>query len=826
MELPREIEDLMTVAVKEAGNIQSEAIEPIHLFIAVCKLNPPLVAEAFQAQAIDPELLRRQLRAFADAECPKHSDGPKRVSARVMDALDKARAWSKATGHPLGIAGVLITLLELPDDLLKTAYSREGLPVVSLVAELNERLLDEKKQSSAEAKILPSMAEKRVAENRVSDRRISKGPQPDKPIVVERVIHPSTPILDLCGKDYTWLALNGKIDPVIGRRQEINRVIRILLQKQKNNPALVGDAGVGKTTIVEGLALRAAADDAPREIRDWRIVELLLTALVAGTIYRGELEQRLHSIMNEVESDPQLVLFIDELHTLIGGGAAIGAMDIANILKPALARGQMRVIGATTTGEYRRYIEKDPALERRFQPVRVEEPTPAQARKILQGLRPIYESHHGVRITDEALDAAVELSVEYLTDRRLPDKARDLLDQAAVKKRFLSLTPSKVPNTTLEVTREDIAEMVSEWIGIPLERLFFRATSQPSEQIEEALKKRVIGQDEAVTEVARAVRTALAGLAQRERPSAVFFFMGPTGVGKTEMAKALAGFLFGDERRLIRFDMSQFMEEHAVSKFIGSPPGYVGHDEGGLLTDAVRSRPYSVILFDEIEKAHPRISDLFLQVFDEGRLTDSRGRTADFRNTIIILTSNIFLSSSDPQKQQRYGFRVNDPKLDEAEDHKPESRLPTQDELRKTLLKHFRPEFINRINKLVQFRALGATEIRTIIDKIVGRVQQRLADKDLRLELLPTAYEALTQAGHKPEWGARELERVIEHQIVEPLAQGLLSGRFKSGETVYVFASANGVTVTNQQPDEVQPGLDEKYFVTRRTLTQRRKEES
>ena len=795
MELPKEIEELMNVAVKEAARIESEAIEPVHLFIAACKLNPPLVAEAFQTHSVDPKQLRRRLREFAHAECPKHEGGPQRVSSGVMEALDKVRSWSHAAGYPMSVAGLLIALLKSHDDRMRKAYSVEAVPVDALIDELNQKLLDEKTRISAAAMIPSPQSERRISENRRSDRRTAKALEPQKPPVVQRMTHPSTPTLDLCGKDYTWLALRGDFDPVIGRHDEIERVIRILLQKQKNNPALVGDAGVGKTSIVEGLAMRAAADDAPTEIRDWRIVELLLTALVAGTTYRGQLEERLQRIMDEVESDPQLVLFIDELHTLIGGGAAIGAMDIANILKPALARGRMRVIGATTTTEYRRYIEKDSALERRFQPVRIAEPAPAEALEILAGLRPIYESHHGVKITDEALSAAVELSVEYLADRRLPDKARDLIDQAAVKKRFLSLTPVNVKSTIPLVTREDVAEIVSEWTGIPVARLFFRASSQPPLQIEEALQRRVIGQNEAVTEVARAVRTALAGLAQPERPSAVFLFMGPTGVGKTEMAKALAEFLFGDERRMIRFDMSEYMEEHAAAKLIGAPPGYVGHDEGGVLTDAVRSHPYSVILFDEIEKAHPRISDLFLQIFDDGRLTDSRGRTADFRNTIIILTSNILLSAGDAQKQQRYGFRITDQKPDEAETDK-----PTQDELRKSLLKHFRPELVNRINKLVPFHALGAVQIRAIINKIIERVSERLADKGLELHLTPAASDALMEAGYKPEWGARELERVIEHQIVEPLAQGLLDGRFKPGDAVYVVPSGDGVIVTNEKP--------------------------
>ena len=795
MEMPKEIEELMTIAVSEAAHLRAEAIEPVHVFIAACRvLTPPLVSDALNAYGIDPQKLRRRLRAMASEECIKHADGPQRVSGRVMIALDNARVWSHANGHPLGIGGLFIALLEGPDQLLQKAYASEALPAAELVIDLKRRLAEAKISLGAEQTLQNPISEKREPEPRTSERRANEGPTE-----IPRWEHPYTPTLDACGNDYTAMARAGKIDPVIGRRDEIKRVIRILLQKQKNNPALVGEAGVGKTAIVEGLALRVAAEDAPSEIRDWRIVELLLTALVAGTTYRGELEERLRRIMVEVESDPQLILFIDELHTLIGAGSASGTLDIASILKPALARGKMRVIGATTTAEYRLYVEKDPALERRFQPVRVEEPTPAQAREILDGLRSVYESHHSVTITDEALDAAIEFSVEYLPDRRLPDKARDLIDQAAVKKRFISLTPGKMKSLTPEVGREDIAEIVAEWVGIPVERLFFNASALPQAQLEEALHRRVIGQNQAVAEVARAVRTSIAGLGQPERPSGVFLFMGPTGVGKTELAKALAQFLFGDERRLLRYDMSEYMEEHSAAKLIGAPPGYVGHDEGGALINAVRSHPYNVLLFDEVEKAHPRIWDLFLQIFDDGRLTDSHGRTADFRNTIIILTTNIRSAVDEEKKQPRYGFRVDREDLNESEE---ESHGPTQEELRQLLLKHFRPEFVNRIGKVVQFRALGPAEIRAIIDKLIERVRQRLADKSLELQLTPHAYDALSEAGYKPDWGARELERIIEHQIVEPLAHGLLDGRFKPGETIYVVPAAGGVAVT-KQPSKV-----------------------
>ena len=817
MELPKEIEELITLAVSDATELEAEVIEPIHLLIAACRLHPPVVADCLNAWKIDAQKLRQRLQAIAGEAYAKHPDGPQRISQRVMAALDQARRWSQENGHPLGVVTLIISLLESPDELLRKAYRRESLPADDLASDLKRRLSEptidapdaghsdadqldidhSDADQSDEANSATAVTEKRSSERRTLERR---APQTQFEIVRSeqvRLEHPYTPSLDSCSNDYTAAARAGRIDPIIGRRDEIKRVIRILLQKQKSNPVLVGEAGVGKTSIVEGLALQVVAQDAPAEIRNWRIVELSLTALVAGTTYRGELEERLRNIMTEVEADPQLILFIDELHTLIGAGSAIGALDVAGILKPSLARGKMRIIGATTTAEYRRYIEKDAALERRFQPVRVEEPTPAEARQILEGLRSVYESHHAVKITDEALDAAIEYSVEYLTGRRLPDKARDLVDQAAVRKRLIFLTPSNVRKGTPEIGREDIAGIVAEWAGIPVERLFFKATMQPPVRLEEALSRRVIGQDEAIAEVARAVRTSMAGLSQKGRPFGVFLFIGPTGVGKTELAKALAEFLFGNERRLVRFDMSEYMERQAVAKLIGAPPGYVGYDEGGLLIEAVRSHAYSVLLFDEIEKAHPSIWDLFLQIFDDGRLADSLGRTADFRNTIIILTANI-CSSEDENKKPRYGFRVNSKDQNEQAENKP-AAWSSQEELRQLLLKHFRPEFINRIGRVVQFQALGPNEIRSIIDKLIEKVRRRLTDKSLELELAPESYDSLAEAGYKPDWGARELERIIEHQIVEPLAHGLLEGRFKPGETIYVVPALDGVALTNQK---------------------------
>ena len=556
---------------------------------------------------------------------------------------------------------------------------------------------------------------------------------------------------------------------------------------------LVGEAGVGKTSIVEGLALRVAATDSPAEIREWRIVELALSSLVAGTKYRGEFEERIQKVIDEAESDPQLILFLDELHTLVGAGSAGGSLDAANILKPALARGRIRLIGATTPNEYRQYIEKDSALERRFQPVRVEEPTPEQTREILLELRSTYEAHHKVEITDEAIDAAVELSVKHLPDRRLPDKARDLIDRAAVARRFLTLSPNKVSEADQKrVTRDDVAQVVAQWTGIPVERLTADEQTRLLE-MEDALRKRVIGQDHAIEAVAQSIRTAMSGLSDPARPYGVFLFMGPTGVGKTELAKALAEFLFGDERRLVRFDMSEYMEEHTVSKLIGAPPGYVGHDEGGALTDAVRKTPYCVLLFDEVEKAHPRVSDIFLQIFDDGRLTDSHGRIADFHHAVIILTTNI--KGANERKPVR-GFRAGKP----AEAGNEREDELSSEEVNKLLLSRFRPELVNRFSRVIQFHRLGASQMREIINKLIVRVQGRVADKNIELHLASSAYDSLMKLGYKPEWGAREMERVIEQKIVQPLAQGLLAGEFKTGDVVYVVADGAEVTLTTTAP--------------------------
>jgi ATP-dependent Clp protease ATP-binding subunit ClpC len=639
-----------------------------------------------------------------------------------------------------------------------------------------------------------------------------------------------TPALDQYSRDLTRLASEGKLDPIIGREKEIERIIRVLSRRTKNNPALIGEAGVGKTAVAEGLAQKIVAGEVPDILKDKRVVALDLAGMVAGTRYRGEFEERLKRVIDEIrERSGEIIVFIDELHMIAGAGAAEGAIDASNMLKPALARGELQVVGATTLDEYRKHIEKDPALERRFQPIMVSEPTVEDTIEILKGLRDRYEAHHRVVISDEAIVAAAELSDMYITDRFLPDKAIDLIDEAGAKVRLQSTVPPvdvKGIEESLEaiqrekeaavkaedyekamklrekeqgikeelekaerdwarargmadatVTTEDIAEIVSGWTGIPATKLVEEEKARLL-KMEEALHKRVIGQEEAIEAVSEAIRRARAGLKDPNRPIGSFIFLGPTGVGKTELARALAEHLFGDEEALIRIDMSEYMEKHTVSRLIGAPPGYIGYEEAGQLTEPIRRRPYSVVLFDEIEKAHPDVLNILLQIMDDGRITDAKGRTVNFKNTVVIMTSNI--GGHLIKQAPTVGFRA------VTEEEKRFEAIKEQ--VLRELEKSFRPEFLNRVDEIIVFHPLTAEQIRKIVDILMLRVERELKAQQLTLKLTDAAKDVLAKEGFDPLLGARPLRRTIQRRIENPLASKLLRGEFSEGNIVVADA--------------------------------------
>ena len=653
-------------------------------------------------------------------------------------------------------------------------------------------------------------------------------------------------------RDLTEAARSGKLDPVIGREKEIQRVIQILSRRTKNNPVLIGEPGVGKTAIAEGLAERIASGDVPEELLDKRVLSLDLSGMVAGTKYRGEFEERIKNTLDEVKKDGNIILFIDELHTIVGAGSAEGAVDAANIIKPALGRGEIRVIGATTLNEYRKYIEKDAALERRFQPVTVGEPTPEATLEILKGLRDRYEAHHKLTITDEALDAAVQLSKRYIGDRFLPDKAIDLMDEAASQVRMTAESSSpdlkaleeKISTLHREkndaiaaqdfekaaqlrdieknyqeqvdierenwrkslsqnrgtVTADDIAKVVAGWTGIPVTRLT-EDESMRLLKLEEKLHQRVVGQDDAVTAVAKAIRRSRVGLKDPKRPIGSFLFLGPTGVGKTELCKTLAEAMFGDENAMVRIDMSEYMEKHTVSRLIGSPPGYVGHEEGGQLTEKVRRKPYSVVLFDEIEKAHEDVWNILLQILEDGVVTDSQGRRVDFKNTVIVMTSNVGARNitADGAKLGFDGKEKDETESDEA-------RFARIREAVMTDLKHtFRPEFLNRIDEIIVFRQLTQENIVEIARRMLAVTGKRMAQQGITLAMDDDAVEALAKDGFDPQYGARPLRRAIQNQVEDVVAEQMLEGQLKSGDTARICLRDGKVVITKDAAEAAAP---------------------
>ena len=787
-------------ARQEAGRLNHDYIGTEHLLLGLVKIGGGVAAEVLDGLGLSLQKIRLEIEKLVQPGPTTLSVGEIPFTPRAKKVLDLAVEEARVMGHNyIGTEHILLGLV------------REGEGIASQVLE-NLGIESE----SLREKILELLGGETQGAVGAGETKKSK-----------------TPALDAFGRDLTKLAREGKLDPVIGRGMEIERVTEILARRTKNNPVLLGEAGVGKTAIVEGLAQNIVAGNVPEILPNRRIVTLDLALMVAGTKYRGQFEERVKAVMNEIRRSEDVIVFIDELHTLVGAGAAEGAIDASNMLKPALSRGELQCIGATTLDEYRKHIEKDAALERRFQTILVEPPNVQETIEILKGLRDKYEAHHRAKITDEAIVSSVRLSDRYIAGRFLPDKAIDVIDEAGAKARLaVTVTPpdlkekerkieelvkekeaainaqefekaaklrdalKKIQNELVDVrkewkesreeelavvTEETIAQVVSRWTGIPVTRLEEKETERLL-RMEEELHRRVVGQDEAIAAMTRAVRRSRAGLQDPRRPIGSFIFLGPTGVGKTELARALAEFLFGEEEAMIRVDMSEFMERFAVSRLVGAPPGYVGYEEGGQLTEKVRRRPYSVVLLDEIEKAHPDVFNILLQVLEDGRLTDSLNRTVDFKNTVLIMTSNV--GTSDIKKAS-LGFATSDETA---------TYERMRDKLLSQLKEKFPPEFLNRIEEVVVFRSLTRKELSEIIELMLKEIRDRLEEKNIELEVSSEAKEFIIDKGYDPTYGARPLRRAIQRYIEDPLAEELLRGRFKDGEKIKVVVKEGRLT--------------------------------
>ena len=791
---------VLTLAHSEAQRMGHQVLGTEHILLGLIQEGEGIAAQALTGMGLDLAKIRSQVEQIAGVGQP--FNGAVEFTPRVKRVLELANEEAHRQGvNYIGTEHLLLGLI----------MEGEGI-AARILANLN---------------VSPEKVWKQVVKllgGELDDSAFGTNPVPSS----KNSGPANTPALNEFGRDLTVQAREGRLDPVIGREKEIERVIQVLSRRTKNNPALIGEPGVGKTAIAEGLAQKIVSNGVPEILLNKRVITLDLSAMVAGSKYRGEFEERLKKVMEEIRADGNIILFIDELHTLIGAGAAEGAIDAANILKPALARGELQCIGATTLDEYRKYIEKDSALERRFQPISVGEPTVEETIQILLGLRDRYEAHHRVKLSDEAIEAAARLSDRYITDRFLPDKAIDLMDEAASRVRLASYTaPSDLKlleeeierlkkekeaavseqefekaaqfrdkehklrtqlaeqrdvwenqrhKESAQVTPDDIAQIVASWTGIPVKKL----AEEESERLlhmEDLLHERVIGQEDAITAVSRAVRRARAGLKDPKRPIGSFIFLGPTGVGKTELGRALAEAMFGDEKALIRVDMSEFMEKHAVSRPVGAPPGYIGHDEGGQLTEAVRRKPYSVVLLDEIEKAHPEAFNILLQVLEDGRLTDTKGRVVDFRNTVIIMTSNV---GSSFLRKEAMGFAA---KKDEAVEYK-NMRGHVMDELKRT----FRPEFLNRIDEIVVFHSLQEDHLQKITEIIMNQVNKRLTEQGIELQVEKNAIALIAKEGNDPVFGARPLRRAIQRLIEDVLSEKIIRGEFKFGDRIRVEA--------------------------------------
>ncbi len=809
-------QEVITLAKEETHFLGHPATGTEHILLGLLREGEGIGAKALLSLEIDLEktrdLIQKSIKKTNEEPAKEISFTPR--AKKVLNlAQDEARKWGVTY---VGTEHILLGLI------------REGEGVAAQVL-LNLGVNPEKIRKQVWALLGGNMANESTKKSREYPK--SKEEQAKQTI------------LDEFGNDLNKLASENKIDPVIGRQNEIQRVIQVLSRRSKNNPVLLGEPGVGKTAIAEGLAQRIVDGDVPEILKNKRVVSLEMGSLVAGSKYRGEFEERLKKVMAEIKKSGNIILFIDELHTIIGAGAAEGAIDAANILKPALARGELQTIGATTLDEYRKYVEKDPALERRFQPIQVNEPTLEEAELILMGLRDRYEAHHSVKIGDESIKAAVKLSDRYITDRYLPDKAIDLIDEASSKVHLkVGTTPNNIKDleeqieqirsekesavvqqdfekaaklrdnerklkdeleeemeswkqksvsTVQEVTEEDIAEIVSNWTGIPVQKIA-QEESDKLLKLEELLHKRVTGQDEAITAIAKAVRRARAGLKSPKRPIGSFIFLGPTGVGKTELARALAESLFGSEDALVRIDMSEYMEKHAISRLIGSPPGYVGYDDGGQLTEIIRRKPYSVILFDEIEKAHPEVFNILLQVMEDGRLTDSKGRTVNFRNTVLIMTSN--LGASELKKTGTLGFN----REKTSEDAFGEMKKKVLDAMKKS----FKPEFLNRIDDSIVFHSLEEHHIKEIVGLMLKEMDDRLAEHELTLEVTEEAKALIAKEGFDSEYGARPLRRAIQRLIEDPMADEMLKGSFAPGSHIVVDLEEDKIKINSKKNEE------------------------
>ncbi len=811
-------QQVLALARKEADRFNHNYVGTEHLLLGLIKLGQGVAVNVLQKMGLDLETVRMEVEKHVGSHPETKMVGNIPYTPRVKKVLALAGKEAKALNHSyVGTEHILLGLL------------REGEGVAARVLKSLEVDI-ERTRNEILKELDPNFTP--------PENEAETPPEGNKKDV-------KTPALRAFGRDLTELAKKAELDPVIGRKNEIERVIQILCRRTKNNPVLLGEAGVGKTAIVEGLAQEISAGNVPELLRDKRVITLDLALMVAGTKYRGQFEERIKAVMDEIRRSKNVILFIDELHTIVGAGSAEGAMDASNIIKPALSRGELQCVGATTLNEYRKYIEKDAALERRFQTVKVEAPTPEEAVQILRGLRPKYEAHHKAKLTDESLDAAVKLSDRYLTGRFLPDKAIDVMDEAGARARINAMTrPPDVKEIEKEidgiradkesaikaqdfekaaalrdsekqakdrleriltewreqrderevvVTADDIMHIVSKWTGVPLQRMEEQET-QKLLKMEEVLKDRVIGQNEAVVAISKALRRSRADLKDPRRPIGAFIFIGPSGVRKTFLARSLAEFMFGDADALIQIDMSEYMEKFTASRLIGSPPGYVGYEEGGQLSEAVRRRPYSVVLFDEIEKAHPDVMHLLLQILEEGKITDSLGRKIDFRNTIIIMTSNVGAELIKRQTSLGFGAQVGNANYEQM-----------RDKILEESKRVFKPEFLNRLDDMIVFHTLERPDLVKIVDLEVAKVVDRVRAKEIRITLEPPAVEFLIDKGYDPTYGARPMRRAVERFLEDPFAEELLRSNIKAGDTVEVHVEGAGLAFKVAQPEQGEP---------------------